>query len=89
MMKLNTSYCLTLAIAAMAAGCASEPSQAPAAQPDALAAAAPTKCKNSAPVTGTTIVRRDCSSSSNAINVDPMELQDSLHAPAGKAPPGH
>lgn len=70
----HTSLRLTLPFAALLAGCASAPADTTvaSAQPAPVA-----KCRNSEAPTGTSIVRKDCSSTNNVSTVDPHDLMDS------------
>jgi len=70
------TWMLSGAAAMVFAGCATAPADtaAPAADGTVVADAKPVKCRQSEAATGTSIVRKDCSSDVN--KVDPREYMD-------------
>lgn len=74
----HTTLRLLLSMAAavaLLAGCASAPADTTVASAQPAGPAA--KCRNSEARTGTSIVRKDCSSNDNVSTVDPHDMMDS------------
>lgn len=66
---------LSAVAAALLSGCASAPADTTVAT--AEPATAVVKCRSSEAATGTSIVRKDCSSTNNVSTVDPHEMMES------------
>jgi len=76
MKSLYTSL-LAGAVVSILAGCASAPAPQADVSGQQFAAAAPTKCHASDAPTGSSIVRKDCSSKTGAVTVDAEDLMSS------------